>query len=44
MAQNEINLEQKIRVKASELLSKFRHKDDRYNFCREKSKYNFYKY
>ena len=34
-----INPQQKIRVKASELLSKFKHREDRYNFCREKSKY-----
>ena len=34
-----INPQQKIRVKESELLSKFKHREDRYNFCREKSKY-----
>ena len=38
MEQNVINNPNKIRVKASELLKKFRHRDDRYNFCREKSK------
>ena len=39
MEQLPINQMQKIRVKASELLSKFRHREDRYNFCREKSMY-----
>lgn len=37
MEQNKINSPGKIIVKASELLSKFKHRDDRYNFCRERS-------
>ena len=28
----------KIRIKASELLSKFKYPEDRFNFCREQSK------
>ena len=34
----QINAVQKIRVRASEILTKFRHSKDRYNFCSEKSK------
>ena len=40
MEENSINKATKIKIKASELLSKFKHREDRYNFCREKSKYN----
>lgn len=39
MEASEVNQPQKIRIKASEIINKFRHKDDRYNFCREKSNY-----
>jgi len=30
-----------IKVKVSELLKKFRHKEDRYNFCRQRGKHYF---
>lgn len=32
-----------IRLKVSELLKKFKHKEDRYNFCRQKGK-NIFSY
>ena len=38
MESNIINDRNKIRIKASVLLNKFKHKDDRINFCRERSK------
>lgn len=38
MEKNQIGINNKIRVKASDLFQKFKHKDDRYNFAREKSK------
>lgn len=38
MESDQINPHNKVRIKASELLAKFRHRDDRYNFCRERSK------
>ena len=41
MEQSSINNPKKIKIKASELLSKFRHREDRYNFCREKSKFTY---
>ena len=34
----QINAMPKVQVRASELLTKFRHREDRYNFCRERSK------
>ncbi len=37
MENNSINQPYKVKIKASVLLNKFKHKDDRYNFCREKS-------
>ena len=33
--------EQKVSIKASELLKKFKTKEDRYNFLREMSKYDY---
>ena len=38
MEQNEP--ERLIKVKVSDLLKKFRHKEDRYNFCRQKGNLN----
>ena len=38
MENNNINETQKIHIKASLLLNKFQHKEDKVNFCREKSK------
>ena len=40
MEENNIKNNQKIMIKASELLSKFKHSEDRINFCREHSKPN----
>ena len=31
-----------IQVKASEILKKFKHKEDRYNFCRQKGIFNLF--
>ena len=31
-----------FKIKASELLTRFKHKDDRYNFCRQRGKQNKY--
>ena len=38
MESGQIKSYNKVRIKASELLEKFKHRDDRYNFCRERSK------
>ena len=37
MENNNINNTYKIQIKASVLLTKFKQKEDRINFCREKS-------
>ena len=37
MENHERNQESKIRIKASEIINKFSHKDDIFNFCHEKS-------
>lgn len=38
MENNAIIAQYKIKIKANELLNKFKHKQERYNFSREKSK------
>lgn len=42
MEEEQIQEERTIKIKASELIKKFKHKDDRYNFCREKGKSLFH--
>jgi hypothetical protein len=37
MENNNINNTYKVKIKASVLLTKFKHKEDRINFCRERS-------
>ena len=37
MEQNNIVQDYKIKVKASDILKKFKHQEDRFNFCRERS-------
>ena len=38
MEANRINEERTITVKVTELLKKFKHREDRYNFCRQSDK------
>lgn len=42
MDNNNPNNEQKVSVNASDLLKKFKTKEDRYNFLRENSKFKFF--
>ena len=39
MQENQINIEQTINIKVTDLLKKFKHREDRYNFCRQNGKY-----
>ena len=37
------NIQQEtVKIKVSELMKKFKHKEDRFNFCRQKGKNNFH--
>lgn len=38
MEMNQNQMQGTIKLKASELMKKFRHKEDRYNFCRQRGK------
>ncbi len=44
MEENNINPTHKVKIKASEILKKFKHQEDRFNFCREKSNTIFLMY
>ena len=42
MEENNNDAPRKIKMKVSELMKKFKHREDQYNFCRQKGTYIFF--